>query len=150
MNTRWLKRLGFSFGLSAAVGMLMACTHSTSNSAPKIADILAQATGQDGRACIRTGNIRGYAANRGTITIDAGRQYYIATTLYRCNNLETAPAALFDSRYSEACGGSSYVITRGERCPINRIYKFESRKAALDTLTAAEEKQKEIANSTAE
>lgn len=107
---------------------------------PKIGDVIAEQTGQDGRACVRVNNIRGYGVNDDVINISAGRKYFVATTLYHCHNLELSSHALFDSRFTEACGGSAYIVTRNERCPIQHIFEFENRKEAHAAVKVAEEK----------
>ena len=101
---------------------LSACAIDSSTSAIKIDSILAQQTGQDGRACIRTSMIRGYAVEDDLIKIRTSRKYYVASTLYRCHDLDLAPRAAFDSRFPEACAHSSYIVTRDSRCPIKKHF----------------------------
>lgn len=125
----------------SSITALSGCTSSSNkHSAPSISNALSQVSGQNGQECIRVSNIRGYAVNNdNVIAIDATNKYYLATTLYTCHDISTAPRALFDSRFSEACGGSAYIITRDARCPIQKIYEFENRRAAFEVLDQAKE-----------
>ncbi|WP_370980876.1 DUF6491 family protein [Agaribacterium sp. ZY112] len=113
---------------------LSACTTSGDSSAnsPNFGQLMSETTGQNGRACIRTRDIRGYGAeNDKQININTMSKYYIATTLYSCHNLTMAPRALFESRFTEACGGTSYITTREGRCPIDKIFEFDNREQAF-------------------
>lgn len=125
---------------AAAVFGLSACTNSDTERLPRVDKLLAEQTGQDGRACVRVNDIRGYAVDGRLININAGRDYYVATTLYQCNDLQMAPRALFDARrFPKACGGSSYIVTRNARCPIQQIFEFEDREQAFEAVKLAKQ-----------
>ncbi|WP_096085140.1 DUF6491 family protein [Agaribacterium haliotis] len=127
--------LGLSFNLGAC-----SSSGSSKTSSQQLAMALAEQTGQNGRACIRTSDIRGYGMDgQNQINIDARPKYYIATTLYTCQNIDLAPRALFDSRFSEACGGSTYITTRNGRCPIDKIFEFANRDEAFTAVRQAKE-----------
>jgi len=114
------------------VAALSACT-TTGESVPSFYDVLAETAGQNGRACVRQNDIRGYGVlDHEVISIDARRNYYLATVLPGCNALDTSPAALFEERFSEVCGGGMHkVYVRDDHCTIRQMYEFESREAAF-------------------
>ncbi len=122
---------------------LAGCSTTDTSNTPKLSAYLKEQTGQNGRACIQTRDIRGYGASDSSVNIDAGRKYYIATTLYRCVGLDMAPRALFEDRFSEVCGGgTANIITREGRCPLQDIFEFEDRQAAFAAMDLAEETRK--------
>lgn len=131
-------RLTYALAL-CLMGTLASCTQTTQPAAPKLSAVLAELTGQNGRACVRSGNIRGFAANEDSININAGRRYYVATTLFRCNNLDLSPVAVFSSRFAELCGGTGRMFIPGETCQIDKIFEFDNRKSAHSTLDQAEQ-----------
>ena len=129
---------------------LAACSTqpSSSNSNASYAQAMNELSGQNGRACIRTRDIRGYGSESDNrLNINAGSKYYIAKTMYSCTNLDMAPNALFESRFSEACAGTSYIISRAGRCPIQYIWEFDNREAAF---TAHDNVEKRMAEDSAE
>lgn len=133
------------FTLTTALTLtLAACSTSTTNPQIKIDNILQEQTGQDGRACIRTTNIRGYAVENDLIKIRTSRKYYVATTLYRCHDLDLAPAVAFDDRFGEACAGTAYIVSRDGRCPIKHVYEFKDREEAFAAIDLAEQNRKEL------
>lgn len=132
-----VSKLGFA---AAITTILASCTNHVRPTALEIDKAMAELTGQDGRACVRTSDISGYAVDDGVIKIPARRNYYVATTLYSCPHLDFGALALFDSRGFETCGGRSAVVTRDTRCPIKSIYEFENRKEAFAAIDAMNEK----------
>jgi hypothetical protein len=112
-------------------------------------DTLLQAeTEQDGRACIRQSDIRGYGMlDDDVVSIDArGRKkYYLATTAFQCHSLRTSFAAGFKGDFSELCGGGrDRIITPEESCPIKGIYEFGSREEAFAAFEKIEAQRAEI------
>lgn len=131
--------------------LLSACA--TTEEVPRFHQILFDTAEQNGRACIRQRDIRGYGVlERDVVSIDGGRQYYLATVLPGCQALQTSPSALFEGRFSEVCGGGrDRVVTEGDdHCTIRHIFKFESREAAFETHRAALERQDELREAAAE
>lgn len=121
--------------------LVTACAVTQRNDVPDLTEMLRETTGQNGRACIRTSDIRGYGLQRGgdAINIDATRDYYIATLRPGCLDIETSMGIIFSNNFNEVCGGRiDTVITQGNECSINQVFKFESRdhafKAFNDTL----------------
>jgi hypothetical protein len=112
---------------------LSACT-TTGESVPSFYDVLAETAGQNGRACIRHSDIRGYGVlDHDVISIDGRRNYYLATVMPGCNALDTSPSALFEERFSEVCGGGMHkVYAGGDHCTIRQMYEFENREAAFE------------------
>lgn len=112
---------------------LSACT-TTGESVPSFYDVLAETAGQNGRACVRHSDIRGYGVlDHDVISIDGRRNYYLATVMPGCHALDTSPAALFEERFSEVCGGGMHkVYTGGDHCTIRQMYEFENREAAFE------------------
>ncbi len=90
-------------------------------------------TGQDGRHCIRQGDIDGYAALSDTVlsVSDKFRGHYLMITRYSCPGMEVASRALFEGAFTEFCGQRDSITTGGGRCPILSIYSFENRNAAF-------------------
>ena len=122
-----------SFGAMVFVTLLTACA-STGSGKPKMGAMLGETTGQNGRACIRQGDIRGYGVLKGdVISIDGFRNYYLATVLPGCNDLQTSVGAMFSGGFGEVCGGGMDAIATsgGDHCTINKIYKFENRDQAM-------------------
>lgn len=112
---------------------LSACT-TTGESVPSFYDVLAETAGQNGRACVRHSDIRGYGVlDHDVISIDGRRNYYLATVMPGCNALDTSPSALFEERFSEVCGGGMHkVYAGGDHCTIRQMFEFENREAAFE------------------
>lgn len=125
--------------LMCSVSLLCACAHETSAPTPKkISDALKLQTGASGRACVRISDIRGYAHNSGVVSIDGGRNYYLATTIMRCHNLDTATAVAFDGPGGEVCGGgASRIKAAGSECVVSNVFEFDNRSAAFAALESA-------------
>ena len=106
---------------------------------PNISTTLLDTTGQDGRACVDTSDIRGYGVlEQDVISIDARNNYYLATVLPGCNNLEVSARAMFSSRFYEVCGGGmDHVRTGGDNCTIRNMFEFENREEAFAAHDAA-------------
>ncbi len=135
--------------LLAALGLAVfvsACSSIGGSSVPRFHQILKDTTGQDGRACIRHSDIRGYGVlDEEVISIDARREYYLATVLPGCHALETSPRALFEERFSEVCGGGrDRVHVEDGHCTIRQIFEFENREAAFEAHRKAIEKRDEL------
>ncbi|MFT6268268.1 MAG: hypothetical protein ACJAVV_001076 [Alphaproteobacteria bacterium] len=122
---------------------LSACSTLTAN-LPNNNTLLKEVTKQDGRACIRSNDINGFGIlDDDVISIDGRRgEYYLATTLYRCNSLNISPQLAFKGNFAEFCGGGrASVITGDETCPVNAIYKFDSREDAFATFDVVTNKR---------
>jgi hypothetical protein len=102
---------------------------------PSYDKLLKAQTEQDGRACVRQRNIRGYGMlDDNVISINVGgkNSYYLVTTLYKCNSLQTSFSAGFKGDFLELCGGGrDKILTTEESCPIKSIFEFESREEAF-------------------
>jgi Family of unknown function (DUF6491) len=118
-------------GFIGAATLLASCT-STPAKLPTMAKMLADTTGQNGRACIRTSDIRGFAVRKGkVIVINGGRDHFIASVRPGCTDLETSGTAAFGGDSYEICGGRMDVVAAGDSsCTIDKIFVFEDRKAA--------------------
>jgi hypothetical protein len=121
---------------------LVSCS-SLSVNLPSYDDLLKTQTEQDGRACVRHYNIRGYGMlEDDVISINASgkNRYYLITTLFRCHSLQTSFSAGFKGDFSELCGGGlDKVVTSEESCPIKSIFEFESRDEAFATFEKVDE-----------
>lgn len=117
---------------------------------PSVPELLSNNTGQDGRACVRVSDIRGYGVNNGGfINIDGTRGYYVATVNPGCTDLGTSPQLLFQGHFTEMCGGRmDKITTRENQCTIRAIFEFESRDAALEAYEKAK-KQRDALEATA-
>lgn len=108
--------------------------------APQMSDILSAQTGQNGRECVLVNDIRGYGYQDRVLTMDARGGYYVATTLFRCHDLESSTAAAFNGTFGEICGGGgSSVGRRLGRCPIGKVFKFDNRQQAFEALDQAKQ-----------
>ncbi|WP_341938545.1 DUF6491 family protein [Marinimicrobium sp. C2-29] len=132
-------------GVGLAV-LVSGCAQWGNDSVPRFHQILKDTTGQDGRACIRHSDIRGYGVlDEEVISIDARREYYLATVLPGCHALETSPRAIFEERFSEVCGGGrDRVHVEDGHCTIRQIFEFENREAAFEAHRKAIEKRDEL------
>lgn len=112
---------------------LTACA-TTDGDVPPFNEVLAETIGQNGRACVRHSDIRGYGVlDHDVISIDGRRRYYLATVMPGCNALDTSPSALFEERFSEVCGGGMHkVYAGGDHCTIRQMFEFENREAAFE------------------
>ncbi len=136
-----------SLGMAALVAVLSSCA-STSD-LPNMGEMLRDATGQNGRACIRKGDIQGYGVLDGdVVSIDATRNYYLATVLPGCLDLTTSMGAAFRGDFNEVCGGSAdKVLTQENHCTINQMFEFESREEAFEVFDAVQEKREQLKDS---
>lgn len=132
-------------GLLSSAIVLAACA-STSHDVPRLAEVLRDTTGQNGRACIRTSDISGYGVRKGqVINIDTMRNYYIATVRPGCFDLETSMQAMFSGDFYEVCGGRlDKVVTDDNVCTIDQIFEFADRDAAFEAYDAALEKRQSL------
>lgn len=131
-------------GLVTLSVALLSCA--ANRNVPNYNELLRDVTGQNGRACVRTSDIDGYGVHAGNvISIDGGFNYYLATVLPGCTDLNTSAAALFSSDFGEVCGRSmDRMYTGGERCIINQMYEFENREEAFAAYNQAKEQREEI------
>lgn len=126
------------------VAGLAACT-SMDHKLPSISDTLRETTGQNGRACVRTSDIRGYGVQGDVINIDSDTDYYIATVHPGCLDLQTSMGIMFSGGFSEICGGRiDKIITRDNECSINHIFQFKNRDAAFEAYEKATTRREEL------
>lgn len=120
--------------LNCAIATLLLGCATPGSELPRFSEMLTNTTGQNGRACIRQHDIRGYGVlENDVISIDGGRRYYLATVLPGCNDLHTSIGVMFSGNFQEICGGSMDRIVTGDNwCSINRIFEFNSRSEAFD------------------
>jgi hypothetical protein len=148
MREMIMKRLMIS-GIAICTVVLASCA-STGGDIPKVANMLRDTTGQNGRACVRQSDIQGYGVlENDVVSIDGTRKYYLATVLPGCIDLQTSVRALFSGGFGEVCGGTmNKIVTRGDQCTINQMFEFENRKAAFDTYNSILEQRKTLKSST--
>lgn len=132
-------------GFAALAVYLSACA-STSGDVPPVTEMLRESTSQNGRACVRQNRIRGYGILKNdVVSIDAMQNYYLATVLPGCTDLQTSMGALFSGGFGEVCGRSSdKLVTQENRCVINQMFEFENRDEAFATYNAILEKRQEL------
>jgi len=118
------------FGAALFSVVLTSCA---STNTPKMATMLRDTTGQNGRACILQSDIKSYGVLKDNIiSINGKRKYYLATVLPGCNDLQTSVRAMFSGKFSEICGQSmDKLVTGGNQCTINHIFQFNSRDEAF-------------------
>jgi hypothetical protein len=126
---------------------LVSCS-SLSVNLPSYDDLLKAQTEQDGRACVRQQNIRGYGMlDNDVISINASgkHSYYLVTTLFKCHSLQTSFSAGFKGDFLELCGGGrDKILTSEESCPVKSIFEFESREQAFATFEKADEIRQDL------
>lgn len=132
------------YGIVAFTTVLASCA--TTSDVPDIGQMLRETTGQNGRACVRVDDIRGYGVLKDdVVSIDSMSDYYLATVLPGCIDLQTSVRALFSGDFGEICGRTmDSVVTRGDRCTINQMFEFESREEAFATFNQVRERREEL------
>lgn len=138
-------KIPFASASLVLAALLSACS-TTGGDVPSVSSMLSEATGQNGRACVWQSRIQGYGVLKNNlISIDGMQNYYLATVLPGCLDLQTSMGALFSSNFHELCGQSmDRIVTREGSCTIGQMYEFESREQAFDTYNALLEKRQEI------
>lgn len=115
---------------------------------PSYDNLLKAQTEQDGRVCLRQRNIRGYGMlNNDVISINASgkSQYYLVTTLFRCQSLQTSFSAGFKGDFFELCGGGrDKILTSEGSCPIKSIFEFGSREEAFVSFEKADKIRQDL------
>jgi len=129
-------------GLAFILSGCASTADKSDNPIPKISELLAEATEQNGRECFYISDIRGYGHKKSVVTVNAGRNYYLLTTVpKRCHAIDAVAAASFSGPQNQVCGGgSSRVTTRDGQCMISKVFEFESREQAFEVLDEALEK----------
>ena len=135
----------FTLVIAVLTVVLSACA-TTGTKIPKVGTMLQEATGQNGRACVRQYDIDGYGVlDGGVVSIDADREYYLATLWPGCHDIAFSMRVLFNGRFTEICGGGMNKIhTRGESCNIKQLFEFENREQAFETYNAVKEKREQL------
>lgn len=129
-------------GVLLLAAVLAACSapESRPGQAPSLDQVLLQMSEQDGRACLRTDRIDGYAVlDDGVVSVGTrGRRHYLVTTLLRCHSLDSAMGIAFSSPHGDFCGGGRDTLETGtESCPARHVFEFTSREDALATFELA-------------
>lgn len=125
--------------LTLLAGLVSACA--SQKDVPSMSQLLAKETVQNGRACVRQSDIRGFGIpERNVVSIDGRQKYYLATVMPGCINLETSARAFFEGNFFEVCGQTGdRIVTQDESCTINQIFEFENRDQAFETLEKVKE-----------
>ena len=141
-------RIRYVMGLIGLAIGCQACSFIKEPNVPKVASILKDESGQDGRACIRERSIRGWGAQHHAIFVDTSDKYYLVTTLLRCGSLDTTANASFKGRFNKICGGrQDKIVTPDDVCIIQNIFEYEDREQAQLSLQAALEKRQSLKES---
>lgn len=145
-----MKRL-ITFCIVIFTAVLASCA-TTGRNIPDVSKMLRDTTGQNGRACIRQGDIRGFGVlENDVVSIDGTRKYYLATVMPGCHDLQTSVRAMFSGGFGEVCGGATNkIVTRGDRCVIRSLFEFENRKAAFTTYNSVLEERKALKKAASE
>ena len=133
---------------SIAIIIFLSGCASSNPPIPSYHELLLAETNQDGRECIRQGDINGYGVlDDELVSVDARRQeYFIITTLYQCTSLNSGFQAGFDGSFGDFCPLRDRIITIDETCPIKGIFKFESKAeftATFEKIKAIREQARE-------
>lgn len=126
-------KLRMGYFVIVTVIALASCV-SNSKSVPKITELLSNATGQDGRACVRVSDIQGYGVQKDQVVmIDAIRDYYIATVHPGCFDLGTSMRVAFKGDFDQVCGKRmDKIITGDGDCTLSQMFKFKTREEAFE------------------
>ena len=137
-------KVSLHFGAAACAAVVVACA-TTGGNIPSIGKMLAEETGQNGRACVRLDDIRGYGVlDDKVLSIDSSKDYYLATVLPGCNDLQVSMRTLFSGKFGEICGKTGRVATQGDHCAVNEMFEFETREQAFAAYNAVVEKRKAL------
>ena len=138
----------FKYCLAIITGFSFVSCSSLLVNLPSYDELLRAETEQNGRACVRQHNIRGYGIlDDDVISIEArGKNaYYLVTTWLRCHSLQTSFSAGFKGDFLELCGGGrDKILTTEESCSIKSIFEFESREEALAYFEKASKVRQEL------
>jgi len=127
--------------LTLMLAFIQACSSTSfSPSSQEMNLALQEITGEDGRACVRSRDISGYAPlNDTTVSVsDKFRAHSLMVTTFRCPAMEGSPGAAFKGAFTEFCGRRDALFSGGSRCPVQSIFIFESRDAAFEAFDQAE------------
>ena len=127
--------------LALLLPLLAACTSTSRPTSQEMNQALQEITGTDGRTCIRTRDISGYAPlNDTTVSVsDKFRGHSLMVTSFRCPAMETGMGAAFAGAFTEFCGRRDAMFSGGDRCPVQSIFVFENRDAAFEAYDQAME-----------
>lgn len=134
-----------AFCCGSALLALTACA-TQGPEVPSVAEMLRESTGQNGRACVRDANFRGYGVlKHNVLSIDGGRNYYLATVLPGCTDMTTSARAMFSGSFGEICGQSMHqMTTRGSSCTINQMFRFDNREQAFSVYNQVIERRDQL------
>lgn len=129
-----------------AIAVILSGCATANSEIPRFAEMLANTSGQNGRACIRQYDIRGYGVlERNLVSIDGGRRYYLATVLPGCNDLQASMGVMFSGDFHEICGQSmDRIVTGSNWCSIDQIFEFGSREEAFDVYDAISDQRQAL------
>lgn len=135
-----------TFATAAVVAGLTACAQMGERDMPSVDRMLSENTGQNGRACVRLSDIQSYGVlEDNLVSINGRRDYYLATVLPGCVDLQTSMRALFSGDFGEVCGQTmDRVVTQDDQCTINHIYQFDNRDEAFAAYHEVLERRKEM------
>ena len=121
--------------------VLSACA--TTSNAPSVREMLREATGQNGRACVRSTEISSYGTIRDNlVSIDGPRKHYIAIMSPGCLDLDTSLRTRLLGNAGEICGGSMHLMrTESDECLIRQMFEFDSQQQAFAMLNSILEKR---------
>jgi hypothetical protein len=148
MEDAVMKRLSVFLAISTV--FIVSCA--STPELPDVGKMLRDTTGQNGRACIRQGDIRSFGVlENDVVSIDGTRKYYLATVMPGCHDLHTSVRAMFSGGFGEVCGGTTNkIVTRGDRCIIRQMFEFKNRKEAFAAHNAVLEERKMLKHQAAE
>ncbi|HEX7028174.1 MAG TPA: DUF6491 family protein [Gammaproteobacteria bacterium] len=141
-----MKRAKKDWILAILVTVLAACA--TVSDVPSLGEMLRQATGQNGRACVRSTEIRNYGTLKDDLVIIRGlSKHYVAVITPGCMDLDSPFRTRFRGGHGEICGGSmDSIITETDECIIRQMFEFEDREHAFITLHSVLEERENLKN----
>jgi hypothetical protein len=125
-------------GAAACAVFISSCTTMGKDS-PKLGSLLGDTTGQNGRACVKVGDIEGYGILEDSVLSIEGEdgEHFLATVTPGCEDLPTTARLQFSGDFGEVCGQAmDEIVMEDNRCTINQLFEFDDRDDAMDAYHA--------------
>jgi predicted small secreted protein len=136
-------------GAAVCAALLSSCNTTGGRDTPRLASLLGDTTGQNGRSCVKVSDIEGYGVlEDNVLSIESENdEHYLATVTPGCEDLPTTVRLQFSGDFGEICGQAMDEIIMGEdRCTINQLFEFDDRDDAMDAYHATLELREQLDN----
>jgi hypothetical protein len=131
---------------AAACAVFLGSCATTGKDTPKLGALLADTTGQNGRACVKVSDIEGYGVLEDSVlSIEGEDEHYLATVTPGCDDLPTTARLQFSGDFGEVCGQAmDEIVMEDNRCTINQLFEFDDRDDAMDAYHATLELREQL------